>query len=66
MMRQNTRVKHIGIGDDDMAALPDALAHPRRGIAIVGMGAQIDLQFTHQRLQLGNLVLRERLGREKV
>ena len=66
MVRQNPGVQHVGIGKDDVGALPDGASRILRGIAIVGKGAQIRAHGFDQPVNVIQLVFRKCLGGEKV
>ena len=69
VMRQDTDVEHVRVGDEQIDSFPDAAALGLRCIAIVGMHVQGRLQCGMSIRQLGNhadLVLCEGFGREEV
>ena len=71
MVRQDARVHHVGIAEHEMRARADRPAGVLRRIAVVGEDADLiarlaaDQRLAH-RLQLGELILRERLGRKQI
>ena len=65
-MGQYPGVQHVGVGDDDMARLPDRLPGAHRGVAVVGIGLEVDLHLPHEAMQLGQLVLGQRLGGKEI
>ena len=69
MMRQNPGVQHVGIAQHDVRATPDRAPRVLRGVSVVGIdpdGHTLTAEPCGQRLQLGELVLCERLGWEQV
>jgi hypothetical protein len=66
MVRQDPGVQHVRIGENDVAALPNRGARIGGRVAIVGEDAEAAVEPLAQIVQLGQLVLRERLGREEV
>ena len=70
MVRQDARVDHVGIAQHHVRAAADGAARVLRRVAVVGEDA--DLQFVgprqpaRQLVQLGQLVLRQRLGRKEI
>ena len=63
---QDAGVQHVGIGEHDVARLPDLCAPPRRGVAVVGVGADLDRESGGEGAELGQLILRQGLGGEQV
>jgi hypothetical protein len=61
---QDPLMKHVGVGHDHVGAGPDRLAGIARSISVVGERADVGPQRLHDGVQLGELVLGERLGRE--
>ncbi len=66
MMRQYSRMQHIWISDHDMSRLAYFLAGVLRRIAVEGEGLDIRFKCSYNSIEFAYLVLRERLGREKV
>ena len=66
VMRQHARVQHVRIGDDDAAPFADRAPHGCRRVAVVGVGRYRQAAAQHHSVQLGLLVLRQRLGREQI
>ena len=71
MVRQDARVHHVGIAEHEVGARPDRAAGVLRRIAVVGEDADLarrclTLDRLAQRLQLGELILRQRLGRKQI
>ena len=65
-MGQHAGVQHVGVGDDDVAGLADRLAGADRRVTVVRVGLEIDLHLTDEAVKLGQLILRQRLGRKQV
>jgi hypothetical protein len=66
VVREDPLVEHVGVRDDDVGAGADRLARVLRRVAVVGEGADVGAEGLDGRVQLGELVLGERLGREEV
>jgi hypothetical protein len=66
MVGEDAGVEHVRIGDDDVAGLADGAACGGRSIAVVGERLDVGPDLLDQAVQLGLLVLGERLGREEV
>ena len=66
VMGQHAGVQHVGVGDDDVAGLADRLAGADRRVTVVRVGLEIDLHLTDEAVKLGQLILRQRLGRKQV
>ena len=70
MVRQDPRVQHVGIAQHDMRAAANGFAGILRCIAVVGEHADlrnlIARQPLGQTVQLGELILRERLRRKQI
>src|SRR5262245_34288376 len=69
MMRKYPRVEHVRIGQDDVRARSNGAPGILRRIAVVGEDADSAVWFTlceriAHGLQLDELILRERFGRE--
>ena len=68
VVRQDAGVQHVGIGQHQMC--PPSHRAPRvlRGVAVVGVGANRHMLFElgGEPEQLGQLILRQRLGREEI
>ena len=63
---QNPRVQHVGIGEDESRLIPQLTSLSGRGVAIVGPGAELEFRCVPLNpLQVLELVLRQRLGREE-
>ena len=62
---QDPRVEHVGIGQHQVGPGPDRAAGVLRRVAVVGEHAHLGHRL-RQRLQLCELVLGQRLGREQV
>ena len=71
MVRQDARVHHVGIAEHEVRARADRPPRVLRRIAVVGEHADprrrrsVAMRLAH-RLQLGELILRERLGRKQI
>jgi hypothetical protein len=59
-------VEHVRVGQHHVAGVPDHGAPPGRCVAVVGVAAEVDSEAGAQGAELGQLVLRERLGRKEV
>ncbi len=66
VMRQDRLVQHVGVADDDVATRAHRLARIAGRIAIEGIRAHAEIARLVQRQQLGDLILRQRLGRKKI
>ena len=66
VVRQDSGVQHVRVGQHDVAALANRLARVCRSIAVVGEDAEAIVETRGQIVQLGELVLRERFGGEEV
>ena len=63
---QDPLVEHVGVGHDHVGAGADGLAGVGRRISVVGERADVGPQRLHDGVQLGELVLGQGLGREKI
>jgi hypothetical protein len=61
VMRQDPRVQHVRVGEDEIRARPHRPPCVLRGVAVVGEHPEIG-QGLRQLGELGELILRERLG----
>ena len=66
VVRQDSGVQHVRIRQHDVPALANRLARVGGRIAVVGEDAEAIVETRGQVVQLGELILRERFGREKV
>ena len=70
MMRQDPRVQHVGIAEHHVRLAPDRAPRVRRRVAVVGEHADLQLAVARHQLgehvKLGQLVLRQRLGRKEI
>ena len=66
MVRQDSGVQHVRIGEDYVPAFADRFARVAGRIAVVGKNSEAVIQTRSQIVQFGQLVLRQRLGREQV
>ena len=70
MVRQDPRVQHVGIAEHDVRLAADRAPRVGRRVAVVGEDADLEIAVARhelrQRVQLGELILRQRLGRKEV
>ena len=71
VVRQDARVQHVGIAQHHVRLAADRAARVRRRVAVVGEHAdrsapESPLHQLGQRVQLRELILRQRLGREQI
>ena len=70
MVREDARVHHVGIAEDDVRARANGAARILRRVAVVGVHADRFAADVADRLrelvQLRHLILRERLGRKQI
>ena len=66
VMGQDPLVEHVRVGDDDVAVRAHRLARVAGRVAVEGVGANAEVAGRVQLQDLGDLVLRERLGGEEV
>ena len=66
VVRQDARVQHVRVRDDDVARLAHLATRIARRVAVVRERADIDAQVRDEAVQLLHLVLRQRLCREEV
>ena len=70
MVRQDARVEHVGIAQDDVRARADGAARILRRVAVVGVHADVlAAEFAdraRELVQLRHLILRERLRRKQI
>src|SRR5271157_1329333 len=66
MVRQDSRVQHVRVGQNDMTALTDRTARVARRVAIVGEDAKAVVEPLREVVQFSELILRESLGGEEV
>ena len=66
VVRQDSGVQHVGIRQHNVSALANRLARVGRRIAVVRKYAEAVIESRGQVVQLGELILRERLGGEEV
>src|SRR5216684_5533299 len=57
VVRQDARVQHVRVGDDDVAGLADRGAATRRSVAVIRVDTHIDRKAVLERAQLRQLVL---------
>ena len=65
VVREHAGVQHVGVGQDDAAALAGRPSRVGRGVAVEGDRAVVELRFLHQPAQRLFLVAGERLGGEE-
>ena len=65
VMRQDPRMQHVGVGQDQVGARPHGPPRVLRRIPIVGEHAELG-QGLGDRFELGELILGERLGRKEI
>ena len=66
VVREDRRVEHVRVGDDDLAGGAHDRADVRRRVPVVGVRLEADLGRIGQRAQLDQLVGGKRLGGEEV
>ena len=70
MVRQDARVHHVGIAQHEVRARADRAPRILRRVAVVGEDADLLARLPGDRLaqalQLGELILRQRLGRKEI
>jgi hypothetical protein len=70
VMRKDPRVHHVRVAEDDVSTAADRAPGILRRVAVVGEDADFEVvsarQLIGQLVQLRELILRERLGREHV
>ena len=71
MVRQDPRVQHVGVAEHDVRLAADRAPRVRRRVAVVGEDADLRIGRARvdeldERVQLGELVLRQRLRRKQV
>ena len=70
MVRQDARMHHVWIAEHQMGSGSDAAPRILRSIAVVGEDADLFAALGRQRfteaLELGQLILRKRLGRKEI
>jgi len=66
MVRQDSGVHHVGIGEHHVGPLPDGLAGVLGRIAIVGEGADFRTHLLHCAVKFVELVFGQRLGGKQV
>ena len=65
VMRQDSRVEHVGIGQHQVGACAHRAPRVLRRVAVISVHAHVG-QRLGQRRQLGQLILGQRLGREQI
>ena len=66
VVRQDALVEHVGVRDHDVRPRADRLARVLRRVPVVGEGADLGADRLDRGVQLGQLVLGQRLRREEV
>ena len=70
MVRQHPGMQHVGIGERNVCARADGLARVGRRVTVVGVHADVvgtlGADQGRELVQLGHLILRERLGRKEI
>ena len=70
MVRQDARVEHVGVAEHHVSAAADGAPGVLRRVAVVGEHAHLEPRgaghLVGEGVQLGKLILRERLGREEI
>ncbi len=70
VMRQDPRVQHVGVGQHHLRPRADGAPRVLRRVAVVGEDAEVEagrlVEDLRQPVELRELVLRQRLGREEV
>lgn len=66
VVREDSGVQHVWIGDDDMSCGTDSFSGIDRGIAIIGVRLDINIQSSDQSVEFVQLILGEGLGGEEV
>ena len=66
VVRQDSRVQHVGIGDHQIAARANGLARVLRGVTVVGEGAHLVAKLLGPAIEFHQLVLRKGLGGEEI
>src|SRR5882672_1755669 len=61
VMGEDPGVEHVRVRDDDVTGAADGRAYGGWRVAVVGVGLEIDVDVLREALELGELVLRERL-----
>ena len=64
VVRQHTRMQHLGVGDDDVPGVAHRLAYSGWGVAVVRRRAQARRQVAGDVVKRGELILGQRLGGE--
>ncbi len=66
VVRQDAAVEHVGVGHHQMAARADGFARVLRCVSVVGERPDVGADVGNQRVQLRELILGQRLGREEI
>jgi hypothetical protein len=66
MVGQDARVHHVRVGDDDATAPPDGAPRIGRCVAVIGVCGDGGARPRGEGVELGDLVVRERLRREEI
>ena len=66
VVRQDAGVQHVRVREDDVAAFANGFARVAGRVAVVGEDAELIVEARGEVVELGELILRERLGGEEV
>src|SRR2546430_12747032 len=66
VMRQNSRVQHVRIGEDDVAFFANGTARVRGSITVVSENAEAIFQALVEVVKFGKLILSKGLCREEI
>ena len=66
VVRQDAGVQHVRIREHDVAALANRFSRVGGRIAVIGEDAETVVEPLGEIVQLGELILRERLGGEEI
>src|SRR6185503_16247953 len=61
MVRQDARVEHVGVADDDVSLRTDRPASVLRSVAVIGKGLEVSTCELNELVKLFHLVLCQRL-----
>ena len=66
VMREDAAVHHVGVGEDDIGALPDGFSGVLRGVAVIGEGADVAFHAGDEPLEFVELVFGKGFGGEEI
>ena len=66
VMRQDSRVQHVRVGQHDVPALANGFARVGGRVAVIGEDAEAMVEARGQIMQFGQLILRQGFGGEQV